>query len=87
MLITNASRPSLEVRGQLERLGLASDCYDNLVSAGELTLREIVARKGQACHHLGPRRNMGLFETAGRLLGAPLRLVGPSDADSSFARD
>lgn len=81
VLITNASRPSQEVRGQLERLGLASDCYDDLISAGELTLREIVARRGEACHHLGPRRDMGLFETAGRLLGAPLRLVGPSDAD------
>ncbi|MGA8171623.1 MAG: TIGR01459 family HAD-type hydrolase [Methylocystis sp.] len=81
VLITNASRPSEEVRGQLERLGLQRDCYDDIVSAGELTLREIVARKGAACHHLGPRRDIGLFEAAGRLLGAPLRLVGPLDAD------
>ncbi len=81
VLITNASRPSQQVRGQLEELGLPADCYDDLVSAGELTLREIVARKGEACHHLGPRRDKGLFEAAGRLLGAPLRLVGPNEAD------
>ncbi len=80
-LITNASRPSEEVRGQLRRLGVPDDCYDDLVSAGELTLREIVARKGQACCHLGPPRDRGLFETAGRLLGAPLRLVEPEAAD------
>lgn len=81
VLITNASRPSQEVRRQLEKLGLPGDCYDDLVSAGELTLREIVARKGAACHHLGPKRDTGLFEAAGRLLGAPVRLVGPRDAD------
>ncbi|MFY9834300.1 MAG: TIGR01459 family HAD-type hydrolase, partial [Methylocystis sp.] len=44
VLITNASRPSREVRRQLENLGLPDACYDDLVSAGELTLREIVAR-------------------------------------------
>jgi HAD superfamily hydrolase (TIGR01459 family) len=81
VLITNASRPSQEVRRQLEHLGLPGDCYDDLISAGELTLREIVARKSEACHHLGPKRDMGLFEAAGRLLGAPIRLVGPRDAD------
>ncbi len=80
-LITNASRPSEEVRRQLDRLGLPRDCYDDLVSAGELTLRAIVARKGEACHHLGPPRDKGLFETAGRQLGAPLRLVGLNEAD------
>jgi HAD superfamily hydrolase (TIGR01459 family) len=81
VLITNASRPSQEVRRQLEHLGLPGDCYDDLVSAGELTLREIVARNGAACHHLGPKRDIGLFESAGRQLGAPVRLVGPRDAD------
>jgi HAD superfamily hydrolase (TIGR01459 family) len=81
VLITNASRPSLEVRRQLEQFGLPGDCYDDLVSAGELTLREIVARNGAACHHLGPKRDIGLFEAAGRQLGAPVRLVGPRDAD------
>jgi HAD superfamily hydrolase (TIGR01459 family) len=81
VLITNASRPSHEVRGQIEHFGLPGDCYDDLISAGELTLREIVARKGAACHHLGPKRDIGLFEAAGRLLGAPVRLVGPTEAD------
>ena len=81
VLITNASRPSQEVRRQLEHFGLPDDCYDDLISAGELTLREIVARNGAACHHLGPKRDIGLFESAGRQLGAPIRLVGPRDAD------
>lgn len=80
-LITNASRPDAEVRRQLLDLGLPSDCFDDLVSAGELTLREIVARAGQACHHLGPPRDNGLFDEAGRRLGAPVRLASPEAAD------
>lgn len=81
VLMTNASRPSEEIRAQLDRLGLPRGCYDNLVSAGQLTLSEIIARRGQACHHLGPPRDSALFEAAGRALGAPLRLVPPEDAD------
>jgi HAD superfamily hydrolase (TIGR01459 family) len=81
ILVTNASRPDAEVRRQLLGLGLPADCFDDLVSAGELTLREIVARKGQACYHLGPPRDNGLFEEAGRRLGAPLKMAGPQDAD------
>ncbi len=81
VLITNASRPSQQVRDQLDQLGVPDDCHDDLVSAGELTLREIIARKDQGCHHLGPARDNGLFEAAGHRLGAPLRLVGPGEAD------
>jgi HAD superfamily hydrolase (TIGR01459 family) len=81
VLITNASRPDAEVRRQLLGFGLPEDAFDDLVSAGELTLREIVARKGQACYHLGPPRDDGLFEEAGRRLGAPVKKVGPEEAD------
>ncbi len=81
VLITNASRPDDEVRRQLCGMGLPADCFDDLVSAGELTLREIVSRKGQACYHLGPPRDNGLFEEAGRRLGAPVRRVAPEAAD------
>lgn len=81
VLITNASRPSDEVRAQLDRLGLPRGAYDDLISAGQLTLKEILARRGQACHHLGPPRDLGLFETASRELGRPLRLTPLEDAD------
>jgi HAD superfamily hydrolase (TIGR01459 family) len=81
VLVTNASRPDAEVRRQLLGLGLPRDSFDDLVSAGELTLREMVARRGQSCYHLGPPRDNGLFEEAERRLGAPLKRVGPDDAD------
>jgi HAD superfamily hydrolase (TIGR01459 family) len=75
VLVTNASRPSDEVRRQLFGLGLPQNCFDDIVSAGELTLGEIVARKGEACFHLGPQRDAGLFEEASRRLDAPLTMA------------
>lgn len=81
ILVTNASRPDDEVRGQLLGLGLPADSFDDLVTAGELTLIEMIRRKDQACHHLGPARDDGLFEEAARRTGAPLRRVRPEDAD------
>lgn len=80
-LVTNASRPSEEVRRQLDGLGLPRAAYDDLVSAGQLTLEQMVARDGQACHHLGPPRDKGLFEAADRLLGGKLRRVPLGEAD------
>ncbi|MGE4174197.1 MAG: TIGR01459 family HAD-type hydrolase, partial [Methylocystis sp.] len=81
VLITNASRPDEEVRRQLLSLGAPQDCFDDLVSAGELALREIVARAGQTVYHLGPSRDDGLFREAARRLGAPVTRVGPDAAD------
>ena len=80
-LITNASRPSAQVQRQLQRLGVPDDCYDAIVSAGELTLKEIVARKAQACFHLGPPEDVGLFQAAEAVLGAPVRMAPPEAAE------
>ncbi|MBY6241789.1 TIGR01459 family HAD-type hydrolase [Methylosinus sp. Sm6] len=81
VLITNASRPSEEVRGQLDRLGLPRAAYDDLVSAGQLTMLGMIARRGQACYQLGPPRDNGLFEAARRLMDGELRLVPLEEAD------
>lgn len=81
ILVTNASRPDAEVRRQLAGIGAPAECYDDLVSAGELTLAAIVARAGQACHHLGPPRDRGLFAAAEQRLGAPLRMADVAGAD------
>lgn len=81
VLVTNASRPDDEVRRQLIRIGVAPEGFDDLVSAGELTLREIVAREGAPVYHLGPPRDDGLFEEAARRLGRTVDRVGPEAAD------
>jgi len=81
VLITNASRPDAEVRRQLIEAGLPEDCFDDLVSAGELTLREIIARGDAACFHLGPARDDGLFNAARERMGRAVRRVPAEEAD------
>ncbi len=81
VLITNASRPDSDVRRQLTEMGLPSDCYDDLVSAGELTLAEMLSRRDQSCYHLGPSRDNGLFEEASQRLGTPIHCVSFNEAD------
>lgn len=80
VLITNASRPDDEVRRQLLAMGLPQDCFDDLVSAGELTLQEITMRHGQSCYQLGPARDNGLFDAANQR-GASVQRVGWQQAD------
>ncbi|MBI3274866.1 MAG: TIGR01459 family HAD-type hydrolase, partial [Methylocystis sp.] len=81
LLISNASRPNEQILQQLARLGAPRDSFDDVVTAGELTVAEIVARKGLACHHMGPQRDVGLFEAAARALGGPAPLVPLEEAD------
>jgi HAD superfamily hydrolase (TIGR01459 family) len=80
-LVTNASRPDAEVRRQLVDAGLPENCFDDLVSAGELTLREIIARGNAACFHLGPARDDGLFAAASARTGKAVRRVDADEAD------
>jgi HAD superfamily hydrolase (TIGR01459 family) len=80
VLITNASRPSEEVRRQLLGIGVPGDCFDEIISAGELILREILARADQACFHLGPPRDVGLFVEAARRLRTELPMAATIEA-------
>src|ERR1700678_2819386 len=62
ILITNAPRPAPWVIRQLDRFGVAADAYDGVMTSGDLT-REVVAdRKGGAVFHIGPRRDITIFD-------------------------
>ncbi len=76
VLISNAPRPSVAVRRQLARLGLAEAAYDAVVTSGDLTQKALMGGVyGGSCHHIGPQRDLGLFE------GAAVERVGCSSAD------
>ncbi len=65
ILITNAPRPSPWVVHQLDRLGVQADAYDDVMTSGDLT-REVVAnRNGDAVFHIGPRRDLSIFDGLG----------------------
>lgn len=69
ILITNAPRPSAEVKRQLDRLGVPQRAYDSIVSSGDVT-RALVARRSGAVFHIGPARNRPLFDGLGVTYGA-----------------
>src|SRR5215470_5798246 len=69
VLITNAPRPGEVVaRTTLDRLGVPRAAYDGIVSSGDVTHALIAARAGQRVFHIGPKRDLPIFEG----LDAPL---------------
>jgi len=61
ILITNAPRASDAVGRILERMNVADEVYDAIVSSGDVT-RGIVARRAdQRVFHLGPERDHSIF--------------------------
>lgn len=74
VLVSNAPRPAANVVPQLERLGVAEDARDSLVTSGDVTRNLLEAKKETPLFHLGPERDKGLFE------GLSLNFVAPGAA-------
>jgi HAD superfamily hydrolase (TIGR01459 family) len=62
ILITNAPRPGALVMTLLDRLKVPRDAYDAIVSSGDVTRSIIAARVGQAVYHIGPERDVPMFD-------------------------
>ena len=62
LLLSNAPRPWQSVAAQLDRIGVAREAWDAIVSSGDAA-RALVARLGAAAvFHLGPERDLPLYE-------------------------
>src|SRR5579863_7822121 len=81
VLITNAPRPRADVALLLDKIGAPRDCYDIIVTSGDVTIAQIAQRIGEAVHHLGPARDLGLFAEAERMAGRPPRFSAMESAD------
>lgn len=65
LLLSNAPRPSPPIRDQLTSLGVPSDAYDTIVTSGDLTRRLLEEKSAHGTfkvHHVGPDRDLPLFE-------------------------
>jgi HAD superfamily hydrolase (TIGR01459 family) len=63
VLITNAPRPGERVaRTILDRLGVPPAAYDGIISSGDVTRALIAARAGARVFHIGPERDLPLFD-------------------------
>ncbi len=75
VLITNAPRPGEVVMTLLDRLMVPRAAYDAIVSSGDVTRAIIGARAGQRVFHVGPERDVPIFE------GLETRLAPIESAD------
>ena len=65
MLITNAPRPGEVVTHFLDKVGVPRSAYDGIVSSGDVTRAVMAARRDKAVFHIGPERDLPIFEGLG----------------------
>ena len=65
MLITNAPRPGEVVTHFLDKVGVPRNAYDGIVSSGDVTRAVMAARRDKAVFHIGPERDLPIFEGLG----------------------
>jgi len=71
VLLSNSPRPSPSVQEQLRRLDVPGDAYDATVTSGDLTRHELEKHKGAVVFHLGPERDLPIFQDLAVRRGGP----------------
>jgi HAD superfamily hydrolase (TIGR01459 family) len=62
VLVSNAPRPGSSVASQLDKLGVPREAYDAIMTSGDLTRSAVIERMMQVVHHLGPPRDLPIYE-------------------------
>jgi len=75
VLITNAPRPSAPIHRQLLKLGVSSDAFDDIATSGDVTIGLIKERIDDPVLHIGPERDLSLFDAAAKASGRQPNLV------------
>jgi HAD superfamily hydrolase (TIGR01459 family) len=65
ILITNAPRPGQVVTKFLDKLNVPRTAYDGIVSSGDVTRAVMAARPGKNVFHIGPERDLPIFDGLG----------------------
>jgi HAD superfamily hydrolase (TIGR01459 family) len=92
VLITNAPRPADSVQRQLRKLHVPDDCYDAIVSSGDLTRNYVAEHPRQSVFWLGPDRDNSIYRGLDAVL-TPLEkadyiiCTGPFDDETESAED
>lgn len=61
VMLTNSPRPTPAVQEQLRGLRVPDDCYDDIVTSGDLSRHYIAAHPGQPLYQIGPDRDGPTF--------------------------
>ncbi|WP_114945356.1 TIGR01459 family HAD-type hydrolase [Microvirga calopogonii] len=75
VLVSNAPRPGASVGTQLDGFGVPRTAYDAIVTSGDLTRLAIEERIDRVVHHIGPPRDMPIYE------GLDVRFGSVEEAD------
>jgi HAD superfamily hydrolase (TIGR01459 family) len=62
VLITNAPRPGDFVQTFIDTLKVPREAYDAIVSSGDVTRSLVAERAGERVFHVGPERDLPIFE-------------------------
>jgi HAD superfamily hydrolase (TIGR01459 family) len=80
VLMTNAPRPSPPVHRQVLRLGVPPQAFDAIVTSGDVTIGLMEQQTGDRVLHIGPGRDLSLFDAAAEANGERPRLVALEEA-------
>jgi HAD superfamily hydrolase (TIGR01459 family) len=80
VLITNAPRPSPPIRRQVLRLGVPPEAFDAIVTSGDVTVALMEEQTGDRVLHIGPGRDLSLFDAAAEATGGRRKLLALEDA-------
>lgn len=75
VLLSNAPRMPGSVVEQFRRIGVATDCYDAIVTSGGATREDLERRGPMSLYYIGPPGDRGLFN------GLPVKSVDIEEAD------
>lgn len=65
VLITNAPRPTWSVVEQLDGIGVDRAAYDGIITSGDVAAQLLTGRGRSRVHHLGPDRDLSLYQGLG----------------------
>jgi len=81
VLISNAPRPSPPIRRQVLKLGVPPEAFDAIVTSGDVTIGLMERETGVRVLHIGPERDLSLFDAVAEATGVRPRLVSLEEAE------
>lgn len=81
VLLSNSARPSHHIRLHLESMGMPRDCWDFIVTSGDVSVDLLCHRLEAVIFHLGPERDLVLYQEVERATGVRLHVGGLDGAD------
>lgn len=73
-LLSNAPRPHPSVIAQMQGIGVPDGTFDAVITSGDLTRKLITERADKRLFHLGPPKDMPIFD------GLEVEFIGPEKA-------